>query len=122
MHKQLSKNFHSSEFDCPSKPYTGVNMNPLLIDKLQMLRNIIDKSIIVTSGFRTKEYNKEVGGAKDSSHTHGNAVDIAITNSLDRFFIVKYALVIGIERIGIYKTHIHLDISTLKESPVIWYK
>lgn len=40
------------------------------------LREFFGKPIAVTSFFRTKEVNKKIGGAKNSQHTLGQAMDI----------------------------------------------
>lgn len=49
----------------------------LLIDNiLDPLREAYGKPIIVTSGFRSKELNNAIGGAKSSQHMLGQAADI----------------------------------------------
>lgn len=46
-------------------------------DVLEKARVILgNKSITVTSGFRSEELNKAVGGVHDSAHLHGLAADI----------------------------------------------
>ena len=86
-------------------------------EKLDELRDVYGKPMIVTSGCRSYSYNQEVGGHPNSSHVfnHPNrhfngsyAVDIAMNNSVDRARLVKMAL----RRdwcVGINKTFIHLD-------------
>ena len=55
---KLSKNFTSDEFKCPC---CGViNISTILIDKLQELRDLINKPIIITSGYRCGQYNKSI--------------------------------------------------------------
>ena len=49
----------------------------LLVDNiLDPLREVYGKPIIVTSGFRSKELNNAIGGAKSSQHMLGQAADI----------------------------------------------
>jgi hypothetical protein len=43
--------------------------------QLQKVRDIIKKPIIITSAYRTKQHNTEIGGAKYSQHLTGCAVD-----------------------------------------------
>lgn len=45
---------------------------------LEPLRVYLMHPITVTSGFRSKQLNKKVGGAKSSYHLYGMAADIAI--------------------------------------------
>lgn len=64
----------------------GVNM------VLDPLRRIIQKPIIITSGYRCKKLNKAVGGVANSWHQLGNAADIHIAdeeNAREIFEILK---------------------------------
>ena len=45
---------------------------------LQPLRNIYQKPIIITSGYRCAALNKLVGGVANSYHLQGNAADIRV--------------------------------------------
>lgn len=45
---------------------------------LDPLRRIHQQPIIITSGYRCAQLNKEVGGVPNSWHTKGNAADIHI--------------------------------------------
>ena len=45
---------------------------------LQPLRNTVNASIKVTSGYRCERTNKAIGGAKTSQHIDGEAADINI--------------------------------------------
>ena len=57
-------------------------ISPVLIEKLQKVRNIIGRLIIITSGVRCEFYNASIKASMNSSyipddHGIGNAVDIA---------------------------------------------
>lgn len=59
---------------------------------LDPLRRIIQKPIIITSGYRCEKLNKAVGGVSNSWHQQGNAADIHITdeeNAREIFEILK---------------------------------
>jgi len=71
---QLTKNFNSSEFAC--KCCGRVSIDTRLVLKLQELRDEIDTPIYITSGFRCKKHNREVGGARCSLHRYATASDI----------------------------------------------
>lgn len=45
---------------------------------LQPLRDAMGEPIIITSGYRSPELNRAVGGSPTSQHTRGEAVDIKI--------------------------------------------
>ena len=48
------------------------------IKVIEPLRIAIDKPIKITSGYRSKELNKLIGGSKTSQHCLGQAVDIQV--------------------------------------------
>ena len=71
----LSPNFKVKEFSCKDgsdKVLIDIN----LVEKLQELRNYLGKPITILSGYRTDSYNKQCGGADNSYHLKGQAVDI----------------------------------------------
>ena len=119
------KNFKSSEFDSPDLPGSGKNMKDEFMELLQEARNIAGVPFRITSGFRTKKYNKllmEEGykTSKDSSHIKGLAVDISTPDSISRYKILSALLQIGYNRIGIANNFIHCDIDSNKQQNLIW--
>jgi len=54
------------------------NMRVLCVEVLEPLRRRYGR-IIVTSGYRCKELNKAVGGARNSQHLRGEAADIYVS-------------------------------------------
>ena len=52
------------------------NLNDLVTNVLDNLRDGWGRPIIVTSGYRCKELNAAVGGARNSQHLKGQAADI----------------------------------------------
>lgn len=88
---RLSKNFTSGELirsdtakslgiiNTPNEEQLR-NLGALVQNVLQPLREILNKPIIVTSGFRCKELNKILGGSPTSQHCEGKAVDIIVSN------------------------------------------
>ena len=60
-------------------PQTAVgNLRNLCQKVLEPLRQHVGKPIIVTSGYRSKELNKAVGGVDNSQHLVGEAADLQI--------------------------------------------
>jgi len=114
------KYFSYSEFDSPDAQGSGQMMDKTLLKMLDDVRYKFNKPMHITSGYRTIEHNKAIGGVKGSSHIKGLAVDIACTNSKDRFDLINCLLDVGFSRIGIAKTFIHVDLDSDKVQDVIW--
>lgn len=74
---KLSKHFNLREFQCLC--CERVKLAPEILTVLENLRSALNgKPIIVTSGYRCPEHNRNVGGSADSDHLHGWAVDIVV--------------------------------------------
>lgn len=73
---KLTENFRLIEFQCPC--CHTVLLNPLLVAKLQMLRDGVKQAIIINSGYRCAEHNKKVGGVLNSLHRIGQAADVRV--------------------------------------------
>lgn len=114
--------FKNTDFDSRDLPNSWVNMNFEFMKLIDELRDRVGSPIIINSAFRTKSHNVKVEGKSNSSHTRGLAVDLRISSSSHRYLIVKHALELGITRIGVYKTFIHLDIDKSLPQGVIWYE
>ena len=99
----LTKNFHSKEFDCRCK---SADCKKTLIDLdglvcLQKARDLVGKAITVTSGFRCKTHNKNVGGVSGSLHLKGTAFDLVCPKGIslnDFAFICEQAGFHGVLR------------------------
>ena len=111
------KYFKLSEFD--DAPGTGKNMKKEFLTKLDKARAIADVPFKITSGYRSKETNKRVGGVSTSSHLKGCAADIYCKDSGTRQKIVNGLIMAGFTRIGIADTFIHCDTDKDK-TDAIW--
>ncbi len=88
-----------------------VGLKPELVKILDNARGLSGTQYKITSGYRTKEKNKQVGGVPNSSHTKGLAVDLACTDNIKRTLILKGLYNCGSDLfIEICKSHIHVDI------------
>ena len=103
-------------------------ISPVLIEKLQKVRNIISRPIIITSGVRCEFFNASINASMNSSHIPddhgiGNAVDIACTTSKYRYELIQVAQKF-FNRIGIsggsYRGFVHLDVDRSKVQEVMW--
>ena len=115
------KYFTLDEFDCPSLPNSGKNMDSSFLAKLEQARENAGIPFKITSGYRTKEHNAEVGGVPNSSHLIGVAADIAVSGGADRYIILSALIKAGFKRIGVAKTFIHCDTDDSKSNSVWTY-
>ena len=86
---KLSKDFEVWEFAC-SCGCGYEDIDPKLVEKLQMLRDLVGKPIVVTSGCRCKAYNKHIGGVSNSPHLLGLAADIQV-KGMPIYFLANMA-------------------------------
>lgn len=90
---KLSENFSLSEFvksgyaekygidNTPTQDELA-NIKKLVTTVLQPLRDEFGEPIIVSSGYRCERVNNGIGGAKNSDHKYGAAVDIKAKSGL----------------------------------------
>lgn len=85
-------------------------MNPHLLDLASEIQQHAgaDAPLILTHGFRSSSRNVR-GGAANSHHLHGQALDIA-HHSLSIGALHQHAAKIGRGGLGRYSTFIHIDI------------
>ena len=115
------KYFSFTEFNCPSLPDSGKNMDINFIYKLEHARELAGIPFRITSGYRTKERNQQVGGVSNSSHLIGVAADIAIGSGNERYIVLNALIKAGFKRLGIAKTFIHCDTDGSKPNSVWTY-
>ena len=117
-------NFSLKEFGCSC----GCGKNEIkieLLEALQEVRDVLDDSMTITSGYRCEEHNKAVGGVNTSSHVQGWAADIAIPNSsyaydiMEALFETKKFHRIGYGKMG-GQLVLHVDIDVNKTPRVMW--
>jgi uncharacterized protein YcbK (DUF882 family) len=119
---KITTNFSLEEFNCKDGSImpNGVMINIIKLAKnLQVLRDAIGKSIIINSAYRSPEYNKKIGGVKDSQHLKGNASDITVKGMTPKEVakIIEGLIASGKMQqggIGIYPNFTHYDIRGVK--------
>lgn len=106
------KHFTLSEFRCKhcgELPPAG--MNPVLLERLDKLREMYGAPIYVSCGYRCPIHNTEVGGVSNSQHVLGTAADIYIDGNYNDFYnlVINSALFDGV---GYYPNSefVHVDV------------
>lgn len=86
-----------------------------LAKAFERIRKLMGEPLIVSSGYRTAVYNDRIGGASQSQHVQGRALDLKPTSN-DRGALKRLhaaALKARGERllvgIGVYANFIHID-------------
>lgn len=80
-----------------------------MAEELQVVRDYIGSPIIITSAYRTPDWNKRVGGVKNSYHTTGEAVDIKVNGMKPYDLAVYVAALTEFTGYGIANNFVHLD-------------
>jgi hypothetical protein len=107
-------NFSPAEIACRG---TGqLKLVPEALDKLQALRDLLGKPLIIRSAYRSPEHNRAVGGATRSKHMDGAAFDIAMSNH-DPVAFEAAAREVGFLGFGFYPRSgfIHVDLGPARQ-------
>lgn len=74
----VTHNFSWHEFNCKCCGFNNIDIRA--IHRLQVVRDIVEVPVIILSGCRCETHNKEVGGAPESYHRQGLAIDWTVEN------------------------------------------
>lgn len=115
---KLSKNFNLSEFesnDGATTPLNAIENLKRLAKSLQELRNFLDCTIYINSGYRSPDWNRSVGGAKHSQHVLGTAADLRTNEFTPKqlYKVIDELIMTGWMDeggLGLYDTFVHYDI------------
>ncbi|QIW87190.1 peptidase M15A [Vibrio phage vB_VpP_FE11] len=106
-------NFKISKFAC--QHCGALKLDLALLMLAQMVREHFGEPLKVESGYRCPTHNEAVGGAADSRHLHGDAVDLHLLNKdrgnfqkLQKLYDVALALNPN-GGIGLYDWGVHID-------------
>ena len=114
-HIIIAPHFNLSEFSCPC--CKRVMLHPLLLEKLEKLRKVIERPVYITSGYRCFEYNRKVGGVPNSYHRIGLAADIKVRD-INLIELLEVCENRDFNGIGFYekKNFLHLDVRPTKRT------
>ena len=98
----LTKNFDRYEFQCPCG-CGQQSVDTELAEKLQLIRDKVDRPLKITSGYRCITHNAAVKGSSGSKHRYGMAADWRTENrSINPVALGILAQAVGFGGIGIY--------------------
>ena len=114
----LTENFDREEYACKCGCGRDDIKDDLAI-KVQMVRNIIKRGIVISSGIRCARHNGNIGASETSSHIGGWAAALGYKGSGERYQLLNAAFQI-FDRVGIAKNFIHVDVDANKTAGVVW--
>lgn len=77
---------------------------------MEHIRKLLgNQPVYVNSWIRTKRHNQNVGGASNSRHLFGDALDIWLPNMSPVYIYQKLDSKHSNGGLGLYKTHVHID-------------
>ena len=89
------------------------------LERVQVLRDIIDRPLTITSGGRCGFHPDELKRSKKADHQKGIAVDIGVYGGAERAEVVKLALELGFNAIGVGGGFVHIGFRK-GETLVMW--
>lgn len=111
---KITEHFKVKEFACKDGSPV-VFIDEYLVTILEILRSKLGKPIIITSGYRTPDWNAKCNGAKYSYHMRGMAADIRVDGMTPKELAKKLNDICADEcGIIVYKSWVHFDVRTNK--------
>lgn len=88
----------------------------ILATEFERVRAAVGRPLVIGSAYRTESWNRSVGGARNSQHVQGRALDLypPKTWSVERLYQIVRAIAAEpdsrIWAIGMYPSFIHFDV------------
>jgi len=117
--KTIITHFSDREMDC--RCGCGKTVAPELLLRLEAMRELLSRPLPVNSGARCVAYNRQMKGEPNSLHLQGLAVDLACSDSILRSQIVRAAIALGFNGIGIAESFVHIDLRPVAKQVCFFY-
>lgn len=109
---KISEHFSANEL-ASHDGITNLLFDYDLIPIIERLREYVETPITINSAYRTKKYNKKVGGALNSYHLYGRAIDIPLKkryrNLITIDLLCNFFNTLGLKGIIKYPNVVHID-------------
>ena len=105
---RVAPNFLLREFACKDGSHQVV-LHRELLERLQALRDMLGRPVIINSGYRNPAHNAAVGGSPNSYHLRGMAADIRVSG-MSPAQLAATARRAGFRGIITYATFVHVDV------------
>lgn len=123
MNTPISRHFNYEEFEFSQKANElGIDnhipsekirfsIRLLVLNLLEPLRKILQRPIIITSGYRSFALNKVIGGAKNSQHLIGEAADLHCEDALEVLTLAQVIIrhKLPFDQMILYGSFLHLS-------------
>jgi len=118
--------FSIDELKC--KGTDECNMDEEFMERLVTLRHKFNKPMVISSGYRSSSYNQIIGGARNSPHLYGKAVDVLVSGKAAHKLIglaIQHGFTgIGVSQRGSHESRfLHIDTmdnSDIHPRPWVW--
>ena len=130
---KLSENFSLSEFErsmmaerlgidnaIPNE--AQLNLRTLCVRVLQPLRELYEKPLRISSGYRCEALNKAVGGVPTSQHRLGEAADVQCEDGAVRLLHLLEESDIVFDQAILYRTFLHVSYREGRNRMQVIYK
>ena len=108
MSELIRPHFSRAELQC----WCGCDrfeMDSRTLDRLEAVRLVYGRSIVIVSGFRCADHNAAVGGAVTSPHLAGHAVDVARPYGKELNELIGTFMACGFHGFGMGDGKLHFD-------------
>ena len=115
--------FKDAEFRKCTPPCSIEDMDDDFLFLLDNVRKEAGIPLVLNSAYRSPEWDRKQGRSGNGAHTKGLAVDIRCNSDSNRYKIVAAAYKCKVNRIGVCKSWIHLDMGDMAglTPNVMWY-
>ena len=99
----------------------------VLATEFERIRAAVGTGIVIGSAYRTAAHNRKVGGARNSQHLEGRALDLSLPRewTIERFYRVIREVAMQPESclygLGRYPSFIHVDVRPAHGRLVVWH-
>lgn len=108
-----------------SDTYIVSNLEMLCRFTLEPIRKFLGCPVRISSGYRCKRLNAEVGGSPTSDHRYGLAADIYFDDFANKWYEVVMLLItsaIPFDQLIVYKTFLHIGVESAMRRQVLDYR